>query len=51
MTSVIRYTREPTPISKRFTVWPYYGFSSNEYYFTVAGETLYRIEADLSGSY
>jgi hypothetical protein len=51
MSSVIRYTREPTPISKRFTVWPYYGFigDDSEYYFTVQGDSLYRIEADMSG--
>jgi hypothetical protein len=50
MTSVIRYTKEPTFISKRFTVFPYYGFSDFEYYFTVQDETLFRIEADLSGN-
>jgi hypothetical protein len=49
MSSVLRYTREPTPISKRFTVFPYYGISSTEYYFTVNGETLYRIESDFTG--
>jgi len=51
MSSVIRYTREPTPISKRFTVFPYYGVPTNsqEYYFTVNGDSLYRIETDLSG--
>jgi hypothetical protein len=48
----MRYTRESTPISKRFTVFPYYGVPTNEseYYFTVNGDSLYRIEADLSGS-
>jgi hypothetical protein len=48
----MRYMREPTPISKRFTVWPYYGVPTGgtEYYFTVQGETLYRIESDLSGT-
>ena len=50
MSSVIRYTREPTPISSRFTVWPYYGISDREYYFTVNGDSLYRIESDLSGN-
>ena len=50
MSSVLRYTREPTPISKRFTVFPYYGVNASEYYFTVNGETLYRIESDLSGN-
>jgi hypothetical protein len=48
----MRYTRESTPISKRFTVFPYYGAPVNqsEYYFTANGDSLYRIEADLSGS-
>ena len=49
----MRYTRESTPISKRFTVFPYYDNApSNEddYYFTVNGDSLYRIESDLSGS-
>lgn len=46
----MRYTREPTPISKRFTVFPYYGVNASEYYFTVNGESLYRIENDLSGN-
>jgi hypothetical protein len=52
MSSVIRSSREATPISKRFTVFPYYGSGSsgNEYYFTVNGDSLYRIETDLSGS-
>lgn len=50
MSSVLRYTREPTPISKRFTVFPYYGVNASEYYFTVNGETLYRIENDMSGN-
>lgn len=49
MSSVIRYIKEQTPISQRFTVWPYYGINEFEYYFTVQGTTLYRIEADLSG--
>jgi hypothetical protein len=50
MSSVTRHISEPTSISKRFTVLPYYGFSSVEYYFTVSDESLYRIETDLSGS-
>lgn len=51
MSSLLRYTREPTSISKRFTVFPYYGRigDTTEYYFTVRGDSLYRIEADLSG--
>ena len=53
MSSVLRYTRNQTPINKYFTVWPYYGVPSGgqEYYFTVEGNSLYRIENDLSGSY
>ena len=53
MSSVIRHISEPTSISKRFTVLPYYGAPSGgqEYYFTVSGDSLYRIEADLSGAY
>jgi hypothetical protein len=52
MSSVLRYVKEPTPVSKRFTVFPYYGApitNQSEYYFTVQNESLYRIEADLSG--
>jgi len=47
----MRYIQEPSPISKRFTVFPYYGIptGATEYYFTVNGDSLYRIEADLSG--
>jgi hypothetical protein len=53
MSSVTRHISEPTSISKRFTVLPYYGIppSNLEYYFTVSDESLYRIETDLSGSY
>jgi hypothetical protein len=53
MSSVIRYISEPTSISKRYTVLPYYGVPTGgtEYYFTVSDDTLYRIESDLSGSY
>ena len=51
MSALLRYTRESTPISKRFTVFPYYGSigSTAEYYFTASGDSLYRIEEDLSG--
>ena len=51
MSSVLRHTREPSPVSKRFTVFPYYGFPTGEqeYYFTVNGDSLYRVESDLSG--
>lgn len=53
MSSVLRYTRNQPPINRYFTVWPYYGFPTGgqEYYFTVEGNSLYRIENDLSGSY
>jgi hypothetical protein len=49
MSSVLRYTKEPTPTAKRFTVFPYYGYvnPSKAYYFTVEGNTLYRVENDL----
>lgn len=52
MSSVLRFMREPTPVSQRFTVFPYYGVPTGgtEYYFTVRGTSLYRIEADLSGT-
>lgn len=52
MSSVIRSIREPISISKRFTVFPYYGAvvgSPREYYFTVNGTSLYRVEADFGG--
>ena len=53
MTSVLRHTREPTFLHKRFTVFPYYGGvgGGSEYYFTVRNNSLYRIENDLSGNY
>ncbi len=53
MSSIIRHVSEPSPISSRFTVWPYYGAPSGgpEYFFTVSENSLYRIEADLSGEY
>lgn len=51
MSSVTRSFKEPTPVSKRFTVFPYYGYSSVEYYFTVQSNKLHRIEADLSGDF
>ncbi len=49
MPSVTSFFKEPPTITKRFTVWPYYGVSDNEYYFTVQNNSLYRIEADMSG--
>ena len=39
--------REPNSLRRQFTVWPYYGISANEYFFTVRDESLYRIENDL----
>jgi hypothetical protein len=52
MSSVLRHTREPSPVSKRFTVFPYYGLPTGpqDYYFTVNADSLYRVEADLSGA-
>lgn len=52
MSSVLRCIREPISISKRFTVFPYYGAagSADEYYFTVNGTSLYRVEADFGGN-
>jgi hypothetical protein len=50
MSSVIRYTREPTPLSHRFTVFPYHGVNNQDQYFTVTNESLYRIHADLTGN-
>jgi hypothetical protein len=54
MSSVVRAFKEPTPVAKRFTVFPYYGVipssgESSEYYFTCENDTLHRIESDLSG--
>lgn len=53
MSSIIRHVSESSSISNRFTVWPYYGIPAGgvEYFFTVSGNSLYRIEADLSGAY
>lgn len=50
MSSVLRFTKEPPRVSQRYTVFPYYGIPLFEYYFTVNNDTLYRIEADLSGN-
>ncbi len=47
MSSVIRAFKEPTPVAKRFTVFPYYGANESEYYFTCQNNSLYRIESDL----
>jgi hypothetical protein len=49
MSSVIRAFKEPTPVAKRFTVFPYYGATESEYYFTCQNNSLYRIESDLIG--
>jgi hypothetical protein len=56
MSSVVRAFKEAVPVSKRFTVFPYFGIPpspshpSTEYYFTVEDHKLQRIEADLSGN-
>jgi hypothetical protein len=47
MTSVLRHIKEPTSLRREFTVFPYLGIPSSYYYFTVQGESLYRIENDL----
>jgi hypothetical protein len=49
MTSVIRYSTEPTNLRRQFNVQTYLGFGDNYYFFTVEGNKLYRIENDLSG--
>ena len=48
MTSLLRHIKEPTSLRREFTVFPYAG-GGDYYYFTVQGESLYRIENDLSG--
>jgi hypothetical protein len=50
MTSVIRYSTEPTNLRRQFNVQTYLGFGDNYYFFTVEGNKLYRIENDLSGN-
>jgi hypothetical protein len=47
MTSVLRHIKEPTSLRREFTVFPYLGVNATTYYFTVQGESLYRIENDL----
>ena len=53
MSSVIRGVKEPNNVKRQFSVFSYQGLppgsSENEYYFTVEGSKLFRIEADLSG--
>lgn len=47
MSSVLRHTKEATSLRRQFTVFPYLGYSENYYFFTVQGESLYRVENDL----
>lgn len=49
MSSVLRHTKEATSLRREFSVFPYLGVitGDNTYYFTVQGESLYRIENDL----
>jgi hypothetical protein len=49
MSSVLRTLKEPTHLNRQFMVHTYRGFSDNDYFFTVEGNKLYRIENDLSG--
>lgn len=49
MSSVIRIVKEPTSIRRQFAVHAYRGYSTNDYFFTVQDNKLYRIESDLSG--
>jgi hypothetical protein len=49
MSSVLRGTKEPSNLKRQFAVFGYEGYGTNLYYFTVEGNKLFRIEADLSG--
>jgi len=48
MSSVLRSTKEATSLRRQFTVYPYYAQGTNQF-FTVANNTLYRFQHDLSG--
>lgn len=45
--SIQRAFKEPTCDRRQFTVQTYYGIEEYQYFFTVEGNTLYRIESDL----
>lgn len=49
MSSVLRGVKEPNNVKRQFSVFSYQGYGENNYYFTVEGSKLFRIEADLSG--
>ena len=48
MSSVLRSTKEATSLRRQFTVFPYFAQGTNQF-FTVANNTLYRFQHDLSG--
>ena len=50
MSSALRYVKEPSSTRREFIVHSYYGVptESADYFFTVEGDSLYRIENDLS---
>lgn len=50
MSSAFRAPKESSDLKRQFAVFGYEGITAgNNYYFTVEGSKLYRIEADLSG--
>lgn len=49
MSSVLRTVKESTNLKRQFMVHTYRGFADNDYFFTVEGNKLFRIENDLSG--
>lgn len=49
MSSTLRSLAEPTSTRRQFAVYSYVGAGSSDYFFTVNGDTLYRVENDLSG--
>lgn len=49
MSSVLRVVKEPTNLRRQFMVHTYLGYGENDYFFTVEGNKLFRIESDLQG--
>ncbi len=49
MSSVQRYYKEPKCLKRQFAVYNYLGFGEENYFFTVVGNELFRIENDLRG--
>lgn len=47
MSSVLSIQREPKNINRQFTVFPYYGYNTNTYFFVCKNNSIYRIESDL----